>query len=344
MPETIAALTRLEALHLRCPPDWRDAASEAVAAALPSLPHLTALALVGVPLSQQVLAALDSLPRLERLVYSDVASARPPPANLLPAGAWLCRLTFFGFEAAALVVNPQLLSAATQLHTLALLGPCDSAGLRPYLPPGMSPRAAVQRVLQQAAQLPHMTVLELHPSWLTGIGYIGPADGLTHQLLFDRGGLREALEAQRPQLRCRSVPAPGSDEAPSQRQLIEEVLGPEWAASFRSSPLFQSCIAGWSACAFSCCLLGVTVGCSCLEQRPRNVQQQQRPTPLSQPCPGWGSRYCQPCSSPRLDEKSPPLAGAHAARRCAGGKAPPPPAPIRPQLLAAAHCLICTAL
>lgn len=54
LPRTVAALSGLEALHFGCPESQCDAAADLLAALLPSLRRLTALALIGVPLRGQV--------------------------------------------------------------------------------------------------------------------------------------------------------------------------------------------------------------------------------------------------------------------------------------------------
>lgn len=225
LPATVSALTWLEALHFCCPETQRGAAlTNLLAAVLPSLRCLTALALAGVPISRQVMQALGTLPRLERLAYCDAATAHQPQPDL-PVGPWLGRLTLLGLESSALVLNPQLVSGTTQLRTLALLGPCWEGALQPHL--RRTPQAAAMRLLHSAAGLRHITSIELHPSWAANTNCVGPATGLLHRLLLAQG-LQQALEHRRP-LRCRFEPPVGSQQAPSLKPLMAQLFGPEWA-------------------------------------------------------------------------------------------------------------------
>lgn len=172
VPGSLHSLTWLRSLHMEAL-ERQEGLLPGLEAALPALQQLTALALGSVPLWRPgLLDALNALPRLQRLAvacawdgYDDEeGSSSTLPPDDLPVLPFLRRLSWLGIDGDLLMRNPHLLSAASRLQHLWLLG--DSMRRSGY---GRSWR----HLMKQARQHPQLRSISLRPScnWQ---GYVEP--------------------------------------------------------------------------------------------------------------------------------------------------------------------------
>lgn len=183
LPACLAQLTGLEQLLLY---QYVDQQMAGVAAALPALAQLTALGLVKVAMTDELCGALDSLPALQRLWQCHPASTSSGTPWGQPR-AWLGRVRHLALSFDDALLNTSLLSAATQLERMFLLGTCAPRGW------SKAWRSLLQWAEHQAPALQHIEV-QLAVQW-DGT-YVSPVPA--RSVL---SGLK-ALQRRQPQLHC----------------------------------------------------------------------------------------------------------------------------------------------